>query len=91
MEKYLQMQWGLNIVFLDSLQFLTFSLDSLVMSLAKTGRQNFLLLHDTMRNFYPEATDEMVQLVEQKRVFCYDYIDKFERLDETALPPREQF
>ena len=24
-------------------------------------------------------------------MFCYDYIDKFEQLDETALPPREQF
>ena len=78
-------------MFRDSLQFLTFSLDSLVKSLAKTGQQNFFLLHDTMRNFYPDAPDIMVQLVEQKRVFCYDYIDRFERLDETALLPREQF
>ena len=91
MEKYLQVQWGLNIVFRDSLHFLTSSLDSLVKSFAKTGRQNFFLLHDTMRNFYPDATDEMVQLVEQKGVFCYNYIDKLEPLDETALPPREQF
>ena len=91
MEKYLQVQWGANIVFHDSLQFLPSSLDSFVKSLAKTGRQNFFLLHDTMRNFYPEATDEMIQLVEQKGVFCYDYIDKFERLDETSLLPREQF
>ena len=80
MKKYLQVQWGPNIVFRDSLQFLT-SLDSLVKSLAKTGRQNIYLLHDTMRNFYPDATDEMVHLVEQKEVFCYNYIDKFERLD----------
>ena len=27
----------------------------------------------------------------RKEFFCYDYIDKFERLDVTALPPREQF
>ena len=60
LEKYLQVQWGLNIVFRDSLQFFTYSLDSLVKSLAKTGRQNFFLLHDTMRNFYQDATDEMV-------------------------------
>ena len=51
MEKYLRMQWGPNIVFRDSLQFLTSSFDSLVKSLAKTGRQNFFRLHDTMRNF----------------------------------------
>ena len=44
-----------------------------------------------MRNFYPDSRDEIVQLVEQKGVFCYKYIDKFERLDETSLPFREQF
>ena len=78
-------------MFRDSLQFLTCSLDSLVKSLAKTRQQNFGLFHDTIRNFYPESTDEMIQLVKQKGVICYDYIDKFERLDEIALPPREQF
>ena len=31
-------------------------------------------------------TDEMLQLVEQKELVCYDYIDKFERLAETELP-----
>ena len=91
MEKYFQLQWGPNIVFRDSLQLFSYSLDSLVKSLAKTERKNFCLLHDTMRNFYPDATNKMVQLVEQKGVFCYDYIDKFERLDETALPPLERF
>ena len=90
-KKYLQVQWGPNIVFRDSLQFLTSSLDFFVESFAKTGRQNFYLLHNTMRNFYPDATNKMVQLVEQKGMFCYDYIDKFKRFDETALPPREQF
>ena len=91
MKKYFQVQWSPNIVLRDSQQFLTSSIDSLVKSLAKTGRQNFYILKDTMRNLYPDATDEMVQFVVQKRVFCYDYIDKFERLDKTALPPREQF
>ena len=33
----------------------------------------------------------MVKMVEQKGVFCYDYIDKYERLAERTLPPREQF
>ena len=37
---------------------------------------------------YPE---EDVELLERKRVFCYDYIDSFTRLDEPALPPREVF
>ena len=33
----------------------------------------------------------MLLLVEQKEVFCYDYIDKFERIAETELSPRAQF
>ena len=62
------------------------------MSFAKSGRHNFVHLHETIRNFVPYVTDEMLQLVEQKGVFCYDYIDKFERLAaETELPPRAQF
>ena len=32
----------------------------------------------------------MVQFVEQNKMFCYNYIDKFKRLDKTALAPREQ-
>ena len=87
MEKYLQIQWGDHIVFRDSLQFLTASLDSLVKSLSKSGRASFKLLHETMEMFYPEATDEMVEMVEQKGVFCYDYIDKFERLEGTDASP----
>ena len=36
MEKYMQIVWGKNIVFRDSLLFLNFSLDSLVKSLCKS-------------------------------------------------------
>ena len=90
-EKYLQVQLGPNIVFRDSLQFLISSLDFLFKSFAETGRQNFYLIDDTIRNFYPDETDEILWLVVQKGVFCYDYIDKFERLDKTALLAREQF
>ena len=41
--------------------------------------------------FFPDVTDEMLQLVEQLGVFCYDYNDRFERHAETELPPRAQF
>ena len=50
---------AVRILFRDSLQFLTFFLDSLVKSLAKTKRQNFFLLHETMQNIFPDATDEI--------------------------------
>ena len=45
MKKYLKVKWSPNIVFRDSLQFLTSFYDYLVKSLAKTGWQNFFLLH----------------------------------------------
>ena len=38
MEKYLQVEWGKNMVFRDSLQFLPASLEQLAASLAKVGR-----------------------------------------------------
>ena len=63
MKKYLQVQLGPNIMFLDFLQFFIFSLDSLK-SLGKTRRQNYFILHDTMQNFYQDAMDELVKLVE---------------------------
>ena len=78
-EKYLQIEWEPNIMFCDSLQLLSALLDSLVKSIAKSGRHNFVHLHEKIQNFVPNVTDEMLKLVEQMEVFCYDYIDKFER------------
>ena len=69
MEKNLQVKLGPIIVFRDSLQLYTFSLDFLIKSLAKTVQLNFFLLNDTMRNLYPGATDEIIQLVGHKGGF----------------------
>ena len=88
MEKYLQVEWGQNMVFRDSLQFLCAPLEQLAASLAKVGRGYFQKLHDVVTDVYADAN---VELLERKRVFCYDYIDSFARLDEPALPPREAF
>ena len=78
MEKYLQVEWGKNMVFLDSLQFLPASLEQLAASFAKVGRGYFQNLHDVATDVYPEAD---VELLERKEVFCYDYLDSFTRLD----------
>ena len=88
MEKYLQVEWGSNMVFRDSLQFLSASLEQLAALLAKVGRENFQYLYDVVMDMYPEAD---VELLERKGVFCYDYLDSFARLDEPARPPREAF
>ena len=88
MEKYLQIQWGKNMVFRDSLQFLCSSLEALASSLAKSGREKFIHLHEIISDRYPESP---VELVERKGIFCYDYLDSFERFNEPTLPTREQF
>ena len=88
MEKYLQVEWGKNMVFRDSLQFLPASLKQLAASLAKVGRGYFQNLYNVVTDMYPEAD---VELLEPKEVFCYDYCDSLARLDEPALPPREAF
>ena len=87
-EKYLQVEWGPNMVFRDSLQFLSASLEQLAASLAKVGRGYFQNFHDVVTDVYPEAD---VKLLERKGVFCYDYFDFLARLDEPALPLREAF
>ena len=87
-EKYLQMEWGKNIVFRDSVQFLPASMEQLTASLAKTGRGNFYNLHEVVSQIYPGSD---VELLERKGDFCNDYVDCFARLDELALPPREAF
>ena len=88
MEKYLQVKWGNNMVFRDSLQFLPAFLEQLTASLAKTGRENFYNLHEVVAQIYPESN---IKLPERNSVFCYDYVDSFSQLDELALPSREVF
>ena len=75
-------------MFRDSLQFLFSSLDALSGSLEKSGRQNFKHTDQVITSSYANAN---VELLKRKGIFCYDYLDSFERLAETALPSREQF
>ena len=87
MEKYLQVEWGKNMVLRDLLQFLPASMEQLAASFAKVCRCYFKNLHDVVRDVYPEAD---VELLERKGVFCYDSLDSFARLDEPELPQRER-
>ena len=38
-----------------------------------------------------EYLEADAELLEQKGVFCYDYLDFLARVDDPALPPREAF
>ena len=88
MEKYLQVQWGKHIVFRDSFQFLTSSLDKFVQSLAKSKCDKFHHLEQEVAIRYPNTN---VDSLKRKGIFCYDYIDSWERLTENALLTSELF
>ena len=81
MEKYISFSLG-NLRFIDSFQFLLSSLDSLV---ASNKPEDF----EIVKQF--EEDDERRALVLRKGVYPYEYMDSFERLNETSLPPKEAF
>ena len=80
-EKFLSFQ-TCNLRFLDSLQFLTASLDTLVQSLAADGRDK---CNHTARH-YPDS-----DLVFAKRNYPYEYMDGRDKFLLTELPPIHVF
>ena len=81
MEKYISFSLG-NLRFIDSFQFLLSGLDSLV---ASNKPEDF----EITRQF--EEDDERRALILRKGVYPYEYMDSFERFNETSLPPKEAF
>ena len=58
------------------------------MSLNNTSRENCINQYKVVENNYPNIE---VSLLERIRLFCYDYLDSFERLEKPVLPHREDF
>ena len=69
--------------FLDTCHFLKASLGTLTSNLKDAGIDKFV---HTRRVFGDEF-----ELLLRKGVYPYDYMDSFDRFDETRLPPREVF
>ena len=70
-----------NLVFIHSMQFMNSSLDSLV----KTSSDN------DFKYFSEEFSGEFLELVKQKGVFPYEYMDSFKKFSENKLPDRCKF
>ena len=68
--------------FIDSFKFMATSLDSLANNLPDNKFNN-------LSYFYEEQAK--LKLLKRKGVYPYDYMDCFERLSETTLPPIESF
>ena len=69
-----------HLVFLDSFQFMSSSLDRLAANLPEDA---FKYTSDVFQ-------DEMFKLMKQKGVYPYDYMDSVERFND-KLPPKADF
>ena len=70
-----------NLVFIDSMQFMNSSLDSLINNLSDN---DFQYLSE-------EFKGEFLELVKQKGVYPYEYMDSFKKFSENKLPDRCKF
>ena len=80
MEKYMAFMLGNHLTFIDSFQFMSSSLDKLVSNLPKEA------LKYTSQKFKGKELD----LMSQKGVYPYDFMDSFDKFNE-KLPPKEEF
>ena len=81
MEKYMAFMLGNHLTFLDSFQFMSSSLEKLVSNLPKEA------LKYTSKMF----KGDKLELMAQKGVYPYDYMDSFNRFEETQSPNKEDF
>ncbi|XP_075158048.1 uncharacterized protein LOC142231318 [Haematobia irritans] len=68
--------------FLDSLRFMQSSLDALATNLSDEKMT-------TVKSHF--ANDDEFRLMRKKGIFCYEYLDSFDKLEETKLPAIEDF
>ena len=89
MEKYLIISLGEHLVFKDSLMFLNTSLQVLANNLRADDPNKFhCLRHEFGNDGYSNwEIDDLTY----KGVFPYDYLDSWEKLQETQLPPKDCF
>jgi len=63
------------------------SLQQLTKNLLASGRSKF----ENLLQYFATHSDLSVDLLLQKEAYPYDYMNCWERFDETALPPRDKF
>ena len=81
MEKYMAFMLGNHLTFIDSFQFMSSSLDKLVSNLPKESLKYTSQLYNSKE----------LDLMARKGVYPYDFIDSFEKFNETELPTKEDF
>ena len=81
LEKYMAFFLGKNLVFIDSMQFLSASLDKLVKNLSD----------EDFKYLVEEFGSKNLKLLKQKSTYPYEYIDSFERFNQKKLPVTKYF
>ena len=72
---------GKHLVFLDSFQFMSSSLDKLASNLPR----------DAFEHTGKVFKGAQLKLMKKKGTYPYDHMDSFARFEETELPPQEAF
>ena len=84
LEKYMAFIINRNLVFIDSMQFMNSSLDSLVKNLVG-GDFKYLFKE------FEEIEDKDLKLLKEKGVHPYEYMNSFRKFNETDLPSKNKF
>ena len=81
MEKYLAFMLGHCLVFIDSFQFMSSSLSNLVNNLPA----------EAFKHIGQVFQGEQLSLMTKKGVYPYDYMNSFEKFEDSRLPKKEDF
>ena len=81
LEKCMAFFWGKNLLSIESMQFMNSSLDKLVKNLSD---KDFKYLVE-------EFGSENLEILKQKGVYPYEYMNNFEKFNEETLPARKYF
>ena len=81
LEKNMAFTINTNLFFIDSMQFMNFSLGALVKNLSD----------DDFKYLSEEFSGDLLEFVKQKGVYPYEYMDSFKKFSEDILPDRCKF
>ena len=81
LEKYMTFFSGKNLVFIDSMTFMNFSIDKLVK----------ILVDEDLKHLVKEFGSENLKILKRKGAYPYEYMNSFKRLNEEKLLARKYF
>ena len=81
MEKYIAFMLGNNLTFIDSFQFMSSSLNKLVSNMPI----------ESFKYTSKEFKNEKFELMNQKGIYPYDFMDSLDKFNKTELPLKDEF